>query len=147
MDAQGSLYTYSLTYIRIRSFELTGLFIFYAYQATRQSQGDTLTPVIINGTSIIINIVLTIIFIFGMKMDLSGAAIGTVIANMIIIPACIIHMIKNKSLPLSKETIKPDWKYSLRSCSAEAVPRDGGRDDRWWDARHGSRSPRENDRP
>ena len=120
MDAQGSLYTYSLTYIRIRSFELTGLFIFYAYQATRQSQGDTLTPVIINGTSIIINIVLTIIFIFGMKMDLSGAAIGTVIANMIIIPACIIHMIKNKSLPLSKETIKPDWKYSKKIFSLGA---------------------------
>ena len=86
MDAQGALYDYSLTYIRIRSFELTGLFIFYAYQATRQSQGDTLTPGIINGSSIILNIILTAIFIYGMGMDLSGAAIGTVIANMIIIP-------------------------------------------------------------
>ncbi len=114
MDAQGALYDYSLTYIRIRSFELTGLFIFYAYQATRQSQGDTLTPVIINGSSIILNIILTAIFIYGMGMDLSGAAIGTVIANMIIIPACIIHLMKSKSLRLSKENLLPDWKYDKK---------------------------------
>ena len=114
MDAQGLLYDYSLTYIRIRSFELTGLFIFYAYQATRQSQGDTVTPVIINGTSIILNIILTAIFIYGMGMDISGAAIGTVISNMIIIPACIIHMIKSKSMPLSKESVKPDWNYDKK---------------------------------
>ena len=63
MDAQGELFDYSLKYIRIRSFELVGLFIFYAYQATRQSEGDTVTPVIINGTSIILNIIFTVIFI------------------------------------------------------------------------------------
>ena len=120
MDAQGSLYDYSLTYIRIRSFELTGLFIFYAYQATRQSQGDTVTPVIINGTSIVLNIILTAIFIYGMGMDISGAAIGTVIANMIIIPACIVHMVKSKSMPLSKESIKPNWKYDKKIFSLGA---------------------------
>ena len=120
MDAQGSLYDYSLTYIRIRSFELTGLFVFYAYQATRQSQGDTVTPVIINGTSIFLNIILTAIFIYGMGMDISGAAIGTVISNMIIIPPCVIHMMKSKSLRLSKENLKPDWKYNKKIISLGA---------------------------
>lgn len=114
MDAQGLLFDYSLTYIRIRSFELIGLFVFYAYQSTRQSQGDTVMPVIINGTSIILNIILTAIFIYGMGMDISGAAIGTVIANMIIIPACIIHLMKSKKIPLTKENLLPDWKYDKK---------------------------------
>ena len=120
MDAEGYLYDYSLTYIRIRSFEQTGLFIFYAYQATRQSQGDTVTPVIINGTSIILNIVLTALFIYGMGMDISGAAIGTVIANMIIIPACIIHLMKSKRMRLNKEQLLPDWKYDKKIFSLGA---------------------------
>lgn len=114
MDAEGHLYDYSLSYIRIRSFELTGLFIFYAYQATRQSQGDTVTPVIINGTSIVLNIVLTSVFIYGMGMDIAGAAIGTVIANMIIIPACMIHLMKSKKMRLSFGSLLPNWNYDKK---------------------------------
>ena len=71
----------AIKYLQIRSFELVGLFIFYAYQASCQASGDTINPVIWNVTSIVINMVLTALFVLGFDMDLTGAAIATVIAN------------------------------------------------------------------
>ena len=109
MNAEESLYEYSLIYLRIRSFEMTGLFIFFAYQATRQSMGDTVMPVVWNVLSIISNIVLTCIFIFIFKMDLRGAAYATVISNMILIPIVIIHMRISKDMKLTKESLKLDF--------------------------------------
>ena len=111
MNAKGELFKYSLTYIRIRSFEMIGLFIFYAYQATRQSQGDTVTPVIINVISVVLNIILTTILIYGFKMDISGAALGTVISNVIIIFPCIIHMAKSEMLTLKLDSLTPNLYY------------------------------------
>lgn len=109
MNAEESLYEYSLVYLRIRSFEMTGLFIFFAYQATRQSMGDTVIPVIWNVLSIISNIILTCIFIFVCKMDLRGAAYATVISNMILVPIVIIHMCKSKDMKLTLNSLKLDF--------------------------------------
>ena len=108
MNAETNLYEYSLTYLRIRSFEMTGLFIFFTYQATRQSLGDTIMPVVWNVLSIVLNIVLTYVFVLYFKMDLRGAAYATVIANMILVPICIIHMCKSKELKLTKESLVPN---------------------------------------
>ena len=117
MHAEDYLYQYSLKYLRIRSFELSALFIFYAYQSTRQSLGDTLTPVIINTSSIFVNIIFTAIFIFSFDQGLAGAAYGTLIANVAIVPICLMHMIKSSKIKLTKETIKPDVKYDKKILS------------------------------
>ena len=114
MNAEANLYEYSLTYLRIRSFEMTGLFIFFTYQATRQSLGDTIMPVVWNVLSIILNIVLTYVFVLYFKMDLKGAAYATVIANMILVPICIIHMCKSKELKLTKESLIPDKRQIIQ---------------------------------
>ena len=114
MNAEANLYEYSLTYLRIRSFEMTGLFIFFTYQATRQSLGDTTMPVVWNVLSIILNIVLTYVFVLYFKMDLKGAAYATVIANMILVPICIIHMCKSKELKLTKESLIPDKRQIMQ---------------------------------
>ena len=108
MNAEANLYEYSLTYLRIRSFEMTGLFIFFTYQATRQSLGDTIMPVVWNVLSIVLNIFLTYVFVLYFKMDLRGAAYATVIANMILVPICIMHMCKSKELKLTKESLVPN---------------------------------------
>lgn len=114
MNAEANLYEYSLTYLRIRSFEMTGLFIFFTYQATRQSLGDTIMPVVWNVLSIILNIVLTYVFVLYFKMDLKGAAYATVIANMILVPICIIHMCNSKELKLTKESLIPDKRQIMQ---------------------------------
>ena len=109
MNAEAELYEYSLIYLRIRSFEMTGLFIFFAYQATRQSMGDTVMPVIWNVLSIFLNMMLTCLFVLVMKMDLRGAAYATVISNMILVPIVIIHMCKSKDMKLTFESLKLDF--------------------------------------
>lgn len=110
MNAEANLYEYSLIYLRIRSFEMTGLFIFFAYQATRQSMGDTVMPVIWSILSIVLNIVVTCFFVIGLKMDLRGAAYATVISNMILVPIVLIHMRKSKEMPLNLTSLKLNGK-------------------------------------
>jgi Na+-driven multidrug efflux pump len=85
------LFTYSVYYVRYRSFELIGLFVLFSFQATRQSTGDTVTPVILNVVTVVLNIILTFVLIKLFGMDIRGAALATVIANMIIIPFLYIH--------------------------------------------------------
>lgn len=105
------VFMYAKEYVMIRSFEMTGLFIFFAYQATRQATGDTVTPVILNVVSILLNIVLTAIMV--RKYYLVGAAYATVIANLIIIPVCFILYFKTKatSIKLEFKDLKPNFKY------------------------------------
>ena len=109
MNAEANLYEYSLIYLRIRSFEMTGLFIFFAYQATRQSMGDTVMPVVWSILSIVLNIILTCLFIFVGGMDLRGAAYATVISNMILVPIVIIHLRKTKDMKLTIDDFKFDF--------------------------------------
>lgn len=108
-DPNSPLYTYSVYYVQYRSFELVGLFVIYAFQAARQSSGDTVTPVIFNAISILLNIILTAIFIHTFGMDIRGAALATVIANMIILPACIFMMIRKKNNLLNLELKDLKW--------------------------------------
>lgn len=105
-------FIYSTQYIQIRSFEMVGLFIFYAYQATRQADGDTFTPVVVNCISIVVNIILTGFSIMVLKMDITGAAIATVVGNLIIIPICLVHMGSKKNImKLSISDLKLEGHY------------------------------------
>ncbi len=72
--------------------------------ATKQASGDTLTPVILNALSIVFNIILTWYLIDKQNWMVEGAALATVLANIIIIPFCLI--------PFSKKerAIKFEWK-------------------------------------
>ncbi|MCM1259522.1 MAG: MATE family efflux transporter [Prevotella sp.] len=94
------LYQYAVKYVQYRSFELTGLFLFYAYQAIRQSTGDTITPVLLNMVSVALNILLTALFILRFHMQINGAALATVIGNIFIMPFCILLMIRRKHNPI-----------------------------------------------
>lgn len=100
-NPDSSLYQYAVKYVQYRSFELTGLFLFYACQASRQSTGDTITPVLLNMISVVVNIILTALFIFRLQMQINGAALATVIGNVLIMPFCIFLMIRKKNNPIS----------------------------------------------
>ena len=114
MRALPDVYDPALRYLRIRSFEMISLFIFFAYQASRQSLGDTIRPVIWNVASILVNLILTIILVLGFNMDLAGAAIATVIANWSIVPICIISMAVSKQNKLVLKELLPDFKVVLK---------------------------------
>jgi putative MATE family efflux protein len=105
------VYQYSVAYVQIRSFEDIGLFVFFAFQASRQASGDTVTPVIYCVFSIVVNIFLTWLFITKFHQDIHGAAWATVIGNLIILPPSVWMLFrkKNNELAITKEdlTIQP----------------------------------------
>lgn len=57
------------------------LFVFFAFQSIKQAQGDTLTPMLLAGASVILNIILDPIFMFTFNMGIAGAAWATVVAR------------------------------------------------------------------
>lgn len=104
MGARDGVFDASLTYLRVRSFEMVSLFIFASFQATRQSQGDTTTPVILSTTAIFINIVLTAWFVKGLGWGVFGASFATTIGQVAITPACLYYL------------FHPSQKLHLRRC-------------------------------
>jgi len=110
MGATGDTLIYSIQYVRIRSFEMVPLFVFYAYHASRQASGDTLSPVYLNTASIFLNILLTYVFVSLMGLGVAGAAYATLIANAIIMPVALslLFLDKKSEIVLTKQSMKPD---------------------------------------
>lgn len=94
MGASGLAYEYMVTYIRIRCVEMIPLFMFYAFQASRTSSGDTVTPFILNAVIILTNIGLTYVFMKYYNMGIKGAAWGTVLGNVVVVPIFMLMMFK-----------------------------------------------------
>lgn len=126
MQAKDPIYSYALIYLRIRSFELPFLFLSYGYQAVRQATGDTTTPVIVNAISIVINVILTPIFIVTYQMGVAGAALATLIAHAIVTPLMIYFFLKPKNG--IKVTLRKSFMDSgiMKHISAIAIPASTG---------------------
>lgn len=128
MGAEDGVYTSALTYVQVRSFEMVFAFIFAAFQSIRQSKGDTLTPVIYSTVGIIVNICLNALFIEKMGMGVYGAALATVISQIIKVPFCMYHIFVEKGESrLAFSDLRPDFtrirklvKIAIPSASAQA---------------------------
>ncbi|MFW5888900.1 MAG: MATE family efflux transporter [Bacillota bacterium] len=92
-----TVYKYAITYLRIRSFELPVLFLSFAFQAIRRATGDTVTPVIVSASGLILNMILTPILVLYYNMGITGAALATVIAQVVLIPAMIHYLVRPKT--------------------------------------------------
>lgn len=129
MGAEGGVYREGLTYLSVRAFEMPFLFIFSAYQAVRQAKGDTTTPVILSITAIVINIVLTAVFIKVFGLGVFGAAIATLIGQAAITPVCLILMFKKTEtlrvekqyLRINKADMKNLIKVAMPSAASQAL--------------------------
>ena len=107
IGAEGATHTCAVEYLRIRSFEMLAFFIFGAFQAIRQAQGDTTTPVYLSIVSIIINIVLTALFVRGLGMGAFGAGLATMIGQVAVGPVCLYLLFsKKQSLHLTLDSIR-----------------------------------------
>ncbi|WP_426350847.1 MATE family efflux transporter [Alloiococcus sp. CFN-8] len=107
MGAEGGVYDAAVIYLKVRAFEMPFLFIFAAFQAIRQAKGDTTTPVILTIASILINIILTAIFVRNFHMGVFGAALATLIGQVLIVPPALYLVFSKKdSLHISLETMK-----------------------------------------
>lgn len=96
IGAEGETLKLAIDYVRIRSFEMIPQFAFFAFLASRQASGDTITPVIFDVISIVINIALTWYFVDVLEIGINGAAVGTVIGIASTMPLFIIMMFNDK---------------------------------------------------
>lgn len=107
IGAEGAAHVCAVEYLRIRSFEMLPFFIFGAFQAVRQAQGDTSTPVYLSIAAILINIVLTAVFVRGMGMGAFGAGLATMIGQAAIAPICLYLLFsKRQTLHLNRNALR-----------------------------------------
>lgn len=107
--AKGDTYSYALTYFNIRSLEQVGVIFFLVYQALRQAEGSTIMPTILNMGGIILNIILTWLFVEVFNWGIAGSAWSTVIGNLIFVPFMILDLfLSKKYLKFNFKLLKPN---------------------------------------
>ena len=79
--AEGAMLELSWQFLKIIFAGMPTMFVFFAFQSIKQGQGDTLTPMILAGSSVVLNIILDPIFMFTLNMGISGAAWATVVSR------------------------------------------------------------------
>jgi len=70
--AEGLVLENGWTYLRAILMGGPTMFVFFAFQSIKQAQGDTVTPMILSGTTVILNIFLDPLFMFTFKMGIAG---------------------------------------------------------------------------
>lgn len=97
MGVTGYTLEKATAYLRIRSFELVSLFVFYAFTSIRQSDGDTMTPVIFGVITLVLNTALSPIFVTVLGFGVEGAAYATLIGNTVIMPFILYQIFYSKT--------------------------------------------------
>ena len=100
-----------------------GIFIDITAERIMQATGDSVHPMIAQSLGAITNIILDPVFIFGFNMSVKGAAIATVIGQIVSMVAALIFVRKNKyiSLHLSLKGFRPSGRI-INEIYAVGVP-------------------------
>lgn len=129
MGSSGGTYECAVIYLQIRAFEMPCLFIFSAYQAIRQAKGDTISPVILSIIAVVVNIILTALFVREFNMGIAGAAYATLIGQVLIVPICFYRLFKKKNdfkldfkdMKLAKIDVIKITKFAAPSALSQAL--------------------------
>lgn len=111
----------SVVYTRICLILSFGIFFEITSERIMQATGDSFHPMITQGIGAIANIILDPIFIFTLNMGVAGAAIATVIGQVIAMMLAIYYVRKNKYIKVSIRKIRPDWQI-IKGIYAVGVP-------------------------
>lgn len=122
MGASGSLLKYASDYIEVMYLGMPTMFMMFAYNSVKHGEGNTVTPMIISGLSVFMNIVLDPIFIFTLGLGVRGAAIATVLSRGVFGAYAIMTLFTKKSgIQLKLSDLKPDFDL-LKSIISIGLP-------------------------
>ncbi len=79
--AEGLILEYGWEYLQAVFLGGPAMFVFFAFQSIKQAQGDTLTPMLLAGASVILNVFLDPVFMFTFDLGIAGAAWATVVTR------------------------------------------------------------------
>ena len=117
---------YGVTYLSIICIGSIGMFLQVIFERLLQSTGKTFHTMITQGTGAIINIILDPILIFGYfgapKMGMAGAAVATIIGQIVAAILAIVFNAKvNKEVSIKMKGFKPNFKV-IKEIYAVAIP-------------------------
>ena len=100
-----------------------GVFVDITCERIMQATGDSFHPMVVQMTGAITNIILDPVFIFTFRMGVAGAAIATVIGQIVSMMLAIYFVRKNKfiKLSISPRKFRPDGKI-IAECYKVGVP-------------------------
>ena len=119
MGVSGTIYPYAISYIRVIFAGIPFAFTLFAFNFLLRAIGDTRTPVKINIATVLLNLVLDPLFIFGVgpfpRLGVVGAAIATMFSNSLgsIVGGYLLFTGK-VGIHLTPETLKPDVRFYSR---------------------------------
>lgn len=95
LGAEDETWRHSKTYLQLVILDMPFLFTVNMYTAINQAQGDTLRPMLLNLTGILLNMLLDPLFMVALHMGVAGAALATVGAKAV--PAVIAFILLQNS--------------------------------------------------
>lgn len=99
-----------------------GLFMQFAFERMLQSTGRTFYTMITQTTGAVINIILDPIFIFSLKLGVAGAALATVIGQIIAaVMAIIMNIKRNPDIELKIKGFRPEMKF-IKTILSVGIP-------------------------
>jgi len=112
MGATGELRSLAGTYLSISFIGMPTVFLFFAFTAIRQAQGDTKTPMKLTIVSVLINVALDPLFIFTFHLGIAGAAWATILSRLVVLLyAFPLMMGSHSGIRLKKKDLLPNWAY------------------------------------
>ncbi len=121
MGTPSDVYPLSLTYLRIYFLGSFPLIMYNMLVGILRAGGDSRHPLYYLIVSSLLNVVLDVIFVGSFKMDVSGAAIATVLSECVSMLLCLIQLIREegmlhvsfKKIRFFKEDLFEIFKYGL----------------------------------
>jgi putative MATE family efflux protein len=89
-------------YLVIVAMAVPANFISGAVAGTFTGAGNSRVPFLINSSGLLLNVILDMIFIFKLKMGVSGAATATSIAQVIVCAASLVALVRKRDRPLEQ---------------------------------------------
>lgn len=126
LGATGAAAAAASGYLEFISIGLFSMFGFLVFQSLMRGYGDTVTPMILMTGTVILNIIIDPIFIFGWgfipELGVEGAAIATVLSRTLSLAIGIgILFTGRKGIEISLKQMKPDFKF-FKKMMAIGVP-------------------------
>ena len=124
-----SIYQMMKSYLWIIFFGITATFLYNFYSSVLRSVGNSLSPLMYLGVSVVLNIVLDLIFVLSFDMGVEGAAVATVISQFVSgIGIALYTFIKFPEfrfsiteLKFERDIIKDIFKFSFLTCIQQSI--------------------------
>ena len=113
MDTPEDIYQRSHVYIQTIFIGLPAYFLYNLCAGVLRSLGDSRTPVIWLIVASVVNVVLDVTFILSLGMDVFGAALATVLSQLLAGVGCLIRLLRG--YPILK-TEREDWRCASWVC-------------------------------